>query len=300
MRNLSAVFQQHLASGATTTCNCWRLTRHDGLALGFTDHDRSVSFDGSTFEPGTGLTAARAESQLGFGVGGTEVSGVLSSPSLDAASLGNGLYDGAKVETWLVNWHDPEQRVLLESATTGEIRRSEHAFTAELRSGAHALDQERGRLYQSACSAELGDNACLVILNDARYRAGGQVLELLSTGALRVDVTGFENDWFSRGQLDFLSGQNAGSVHTVESFRLDSGVARVTLWTPPAAPVAVSDQIRLTAGCDKTFATCRNKFSNHVNFRGFPHIPGNDALLTHPGTGAGSMDGGSLFKQAPL
>ena len=34
--------------------------------------------------------------------------------------------------------------------------------------------------------------------------------------------------------------------------------------------------------CDKRFTTCRDVFGNGANFRGFPHLPGPDALLAGP------------------
>lgn len=42
--------------------------------------------------------------------------------------------------------------------------------------------------------------------------------------------------------------------------------------------------------CDKQFATCRDTFSNAENFRGFPHMPGPDAVLAGPA--ASGNDGG--------
>jgi uncharacterized phage protein (TIGR02218 family) len=51
--------------------------------------------------------------------------------------------------------------------------------------------------------------------------------------------------------------------------------------------------IRLEAGCDKRFETCRLKFANLLNFRGFPDIPGDDWLVSTPATGAQNA-GGSL------
>jgi uncharacterized phage protein (TIGR02218 family) len=58
-------------------------------------------------------------------------------------------------------------------------------------------------------------------------------------------------------------------------------------------PIASGDTFTVTAGCDKIFATCRDRFANTVNFRGFPHIPGNDFVVATPSVGAGN-DGGSL------
>ena len=50
----------------------------------------------------------------------------------------------------------------------------------------------------------------------------------------------------------------------------------------------------VTAGCDKQFATCQAKFNNPVNFRGFPHIPGNDFVTAIARPGNPANDGGSL------
>ena len=42
-------------------------------------------------------------------------------------------------------------------------------------------------------------------------------------------------------------------------------------------PVA-GNTVRVTAGCDKSLATCRDVFANVINFQGEPHVPGIDAL----------------------
>jgi hypothetical protein len=34
--------------------------------------------------------------------------------------------------------------------------------------------------------------------------------------------------------------------------------------------------------CDQSFATCRDVFANTENFRGFPHLPGTEALVAGP------------------
>jgi hypothetical protein len=52
-------------------------------------------------------------------------------------------------------------------------------------------------------------------------------------------------------------------------------------------PIAIGDTFVIRAGCDKRLETCRAKFTNVVNFRGFPHIPGQDAVIRYA-----SRDGG--------
>ena len=66
MKTLSPALQAHLDDGTTTLSWCWRMSRADGVTLGFTDHDRTLTFDGTDFEPESGFAASevRAGSDL--------------------------------------------------------------------------------------------------------------------------------------------------------------------------------------------------------------------------------------------
>ena len=68
----------------------------------------------------------------------------------------------------------------------------------------------------------------------------------------------------------------------VKSDRLTGTARRVELWQSIIAPLAEGDTVRIIAGCDKSPTTCRTKFGNFLNFRGFPHIPGDDWLTSYP------------------
>jgi uncharacterized phage protein (TIGR02218 family) len=73
----------------------------------------------------------------------------------------------------------------------------------------------------------------------------------------------------------------------------DDGVT-VALWQAMPEPIAEGDTFTVTAGCDKRFATCRDRFDNTANFRGFPHIPGNDFVVSYPNPGEPGHKGDSL------
>lgn len=64
MKTLVPALQAHLDEGTTTLAWCWRISRADGASFGFTDHDRTLSFDGTDFEPESGLTASEAATQV--------------------------------------------------------------------------------------------------------------------------------------------------------------------------------------------------------------------------------------------
>ena len=280
MKTLPPPLQAHLDSGATTLAWCWRLTRADGTKFGFTDHDRDLSFDGTTFEAATGFTATEIKDSLGLSVDNLEVSSALKSDRLNEDDLAAGLYDDAAVEIWRVNWVDATQRVLMRSGSLGEVRRAGAAFTAEVRGLAHYLQQPKGRLFQAGCDADLGDARCGIDLDNPAFRGTGTVLTAPSTRLLTASGLGtFASGWFTRGLITFTSGANAGRRQEVKRHTLAGAEATIELWQPMAFAIAPSDTFTVTAGCDKQFGTCKTKFANAVNFRGFPHMPGNDYVL---------------------
>lgn len=298
MRSIPQTLAAHLDGGATTLCRCWRLIRRDGASFGFTDHDRDLAFGGMAYAARTGLEAAEASAELGFAVGGGEVSGALASAGLTGDDIAAGLYDDASVETWLVNWANPDERLLLDVGALGEIRSTgEGAFAAEVRGLMHRLDEERGRLYRAACAADLGDARCGVDVNDPAYSATGAVAR--TDGALGFAASGLDgyaDGWFTGGRLVWTSGANAGLAVEVKAHRVGGGGAAIDQWQRAPRPIAVGDTFHVASGCDKRFATCREKFANAVNFRGFPHMPGNDFVLRVARQGEAGMDGGSLFR----
>jgi uncharacterized phage protein (TIGR02218 family) len=294
MKILPAGMQAHLDSGATTLAWCWRLMRADGVAFGFTDHDRDLSFDGVDFEAASGFTGSEIKQSVGLSVDNLDASGALRSDRLNEADLAAGLFDGARVEIWRVNWADPAQRVLITSGSLGEVRRGEGAFTAELRSLAHELGQEKGRIYQYACDATLGDGRCGVDLTNPAFRGMGTVDTAEASYLFTASgLSAFAADWFAGGLLTWTGGANAGRKMEVKRHALAGVVAEIELWRSMASPIAPGDGFTITAGCDKTFPTCKAKFANGVNFRGFPHIPGNRYVMRYPAPGDPDNDGAS-------
>jgi uncharacterized phage protein (TIGR02218 family) len=281
---------EHLASGATTVCRCWDVEREDGRRLGFTDHDRDLSFDGIVYRAGTGLSARAFAQATGLAVDNSEALGALSDAGIREADIEAGRFDGARLRAWLVNWAEPEQRALRFRGTFGEITWQGGAFAVELRGLTEALNQPQGRVFGAGCDAALGDARCGVDLAAfsaeavVRVAEGGRVLDL---GPLPQ-----AKGWYERGRLTALSGEAKGLSGRV---RVDRGgdPRRVELWEALGAPVAPGDRVRIEADCDKRAETCRAKFANLVRFRGFPHIPGDDWQTAYPRAG-GVNDGGSL------
>lgn len=295
MRKLSADFQAHVDTGATTLCWCWRLTRTDGAELGFTDHDRDLSFDGTTFEADSGFTASEIASSVGLSVDNLEAEGALQSDHMSEADLAKGLYDNAVVEVWRVNWQDTAERALVRKGNLGEVSVQDGAFVAEIRGLAHELNQTQGRVYQAQCDADLGDTRCGVNLGSAAFNTSGTVDTTVSGTRFAVSgLDSFDAGWFTRGYLTWDTGGNAGQKMEVKRHTKADGAVTIGVWQTPAVAVAVGDTFTIRAGCDKQFATCKDKFSNVANFRGFPHIPGNDFVKHVADRNNPENDGGSM------
>ncbi|MEZ5785249.1 MAG: DUF2163 domain-containing protein [Xanthobacteraceae bacterium] len=300
MRAIPPALQEKLDSGATTLCRCWVITRRDGVVQGFTDHDETIMLGAVACLADAGLDATEATERLGLQVDGTEISGALSDEALAEADLAAGRYDAATIETWLVDWSEPSLRVLLTKGVLGEVRREGAAFTAEVRSLADRLNQESGRLYSAACSADLGDARCKVDLSNPALRATGAVAALTGTSAFTATgLDGLADGWFTGGRLMFSSGANSGVAIEVKQHRADGGDVTIALWQAAPEPVMPGDAFVVTAGCDKRFSTCRDRFGNGANFRGFPHIPGNDFVMSYPSPGktgnGGAVSSGGLL-----
>lgn len=332
MKTLSSELAQHLAGAVTTLAHCWRVQRRDGGVLGFTSHDRDITFDGVTYVAGGGMTPSAIESSADLAVDNLDVEGYLEDERINERDLVAGRYDGAEVEIFLVNWADLSQgRVMVKRGHIGEVRLEDGRFVAELRGLTQRLQQTVGSVYAPECAADLADQRCGVTLSppvwqpvtgyppgaivsagngtqrrflcvqagtsggvepdwttalDGQTSDGGVVWQTLPAFAVRgtlaavagrLSVTDSSRDepdgWFQYGLLRWTTGANAGLAHEVKGFA--GGVIELTL--PTAADPAVGDAYELTVGCDKRLATCRDRFANVINFRGFPHMPGHGA-----------------------
>lgn len=283
MRTLPPGLQAHLDSGATTLCWCWRITQRDGTQLGFTDHDRDLTFAGTLYEAATGFNASEIRSSAGLNVDDLEVESALVSERLSERALASGDLDEASVEIFRVNWQDTNQRLLMRKGSLGEVRRTGTSFAAEIRGLAHYLQQPKGRIFQFACDADVGDTRCGIDLSAPQYEGNGIVVACESERIVTASgLAGFADGWFTRGVLSITSGAARGRASEVKHHASRGGVARFELWLPVLGPPLPGDTFTVTVGCDRQHATCRDKFANATRYRGFPHMPGNDFLAATP------------------
>lgn len=93
-------------------------------------------------------------------------------------------------------------------------------------------------------------------------------------------------------KVTWTAGLNAGAVMEVKSHANSGAAVSFELWETMPFDVQAGDTFTVTAGCDKTLGMCRDRFGNLPNFRGFPFIPGNDAMTAYPNDGQSIVGGG--------
>ena len=160
MRNIPSELAAAIEGGAALLCHVWIVERRDGVRLGFTDHDRALTVEGVVCSAASGWTGGAAEGRLGLEPGTASAAGVLDDAAVTAADLDDGLWDGAAVELWRVDWERPDLRVRLWTATLTRVRREGGRFTADLQGPLGGLERVVGRTYGRMCDARLGDARC--------------------------------------------------------------------------------------------------------------------------------------------
>ncbi|TSJ64123.1 DUF2163 domain-containing protein [Starkeya sp. 3C] len=276
MKTMSSGLAAHLDGEVTTLACLWRLERADGWVRGFTDHDQDIAYLGLNYVASTGFLPSAIKSGADLSVDNLDVDGFLDDDALKPEDLTAGRFDGARIDIMLVNWANLAQgHVLLRRGWLGEVKRADQRFSAEVRGIANRLQQTSGQLYSRLCRTDLGSAECtvdLVPLTDTL------TISAVASGDTFTVPTARSSGFYTFGICTFLTGANAGAATEILSQIGQS----VTLFTPMSRLIATGDQVRLVAGCDKTIETCHSRFSNVLNFRGEPHIPGNDKVFSYP------------------
>ena len=277
MKAASTALATHIAGETTTLATCWKVTRKDGMVLGFTDHDQNITVGSIIYEASSGYTRSAIHTISDLSVDNLEIQSALNSDTLVPDDLRDGLWDGAEVEIFFVNWQNISQgQILLKRGTIGQVELQDTVFKAELRGLTQALQQQIVELYTPDCRADLGDSRCKVDL--APLTVTGTVTAATDRYGFTDSVRAEADDYWNGGLVIWSSGANTGRKMEIGDYA--GGV--FTLFLPMPGTVAVGDTYSLQPGCDKSFATCKARYNNVNNFRGQPNVPGTDQTLQYP------------------
>lgn len=267
-----------LAGPVTSVAFGWRLERADGVTLGFTSHDHDVEADGVLLRASPGMLLSSIVESIGLETDGLDVGGALTSSAIAADDLAAGRWDAARLEIFLFDWSDPAAgKRILAVGELGAVSYSSNAFEVELLGLTRLLDRPVVPQTSPGCRASFCDAGCG--LSRLRFRHIGTVASVGDGNIVLADEVAADN--FAYGNIRWLDGANAGLIADIIANDTD----RVALAGSPHFPVMPGTKIELTEGCDKRLETCAARFGNAINFRGEPHLPGNDLLTRYPGAG---------------
>ncbi|WP_332816871.1 DUF2163 domain-containing protein [Sphingopyxis sp.] len=253
---------------------CWRLARRDGVVIGLTSHDRDLMVGGIAYRAAPGMKPSALETSDSLDAATMDLEGAIASDAIAARDLDAGRWDGAELELFVTDWSAPGMApVTVARGSLGAVERRGAAFAAELQGVTRLLDRPVCPATSPSCRAMLGDPACRVDLAPRTHlrrviAVDGRAVTLDSVAA-----------GMAFGELLWMDGANCGLASPV--IGVDGSVLHLAE-APVFAPVFPA-RVRLTEGCDKQLATCRDRFANAVNFRGEAHLPGNDLLTRYPG-----------------
>lgn len=264
-----------------TWAQCMRIERTDGEVLAMTELDADVVYDSVTYQASVSYTPTTIDGTANLSVNNAETGGFLTVTGISKDDIVAGLYDGATVYFLLVDYSDNSLVRHLGKGYLGEAEIKENSYSIEYRSLTQKLQQTIGRYYTAECNATLGDSRCGV--NLASFTDSGTVTSVTSNQVFAdSSLIGTQaDDYYNYGLITFTSGLNDGISREVKDY--DDATGQITTFMPFPYAVAVSDTFDVYAGCDKRKATCRDKFDNVINFRGFDMIPGRDQITKFGG-----------------
>ena len=279
MHNIDPTLKQAIIDGYRAVLV--RIVRADNTAFGYTDHDMPI--DGylfgdpynTVFKPAPGLKRINLTATTDDRVSNQEfASGWVDAPEEDLLA---GLFDNAEVETMICSWKNPEYgSFTVDKGKLGVIQWTADGFRGDVQSHMRNLTRNINFTYTAGCRHKLFSQfsnntigACT--LNQSSYKFAGSVGGVDIVNLKFTSSLAKADGYFTSGTISWSTGDNLG-VQSPIKYYTTSGTPTFELMLPTPYPIQVGDNFEASAGCDKTFATCKSKFNNVINFGGFPHM----------------------------
>jgi uncharacterized phage protein (TIGR02218 family) len=291
MKTIGVGLTAKLAASGKRLAKVVRIERRDETVVCFTDHDEELILDligegDETYR--TGVNFSDFNSTVGLEPDNIEVDGQISEYVTFADILGE-RFQGARAWVAEVDWSDltlghvPHMGGLVaEPHLTGT-----RSWKFDIRDFRELLSQAPGRALINTCDAEHTipidprcgrtpetDTGTVSAVVD-----GMQFTVTLATG-------GWADDYFNKGDIVGLTGDNAGVKIKIEDFTA-AGVIKLRGFLPLTPDIG--DTFTLIRGCGKTREECMLR-DNMINFRGEPDSPGDDQLRKAPIPGQGNEE----------
>lgn len=257
-----------------TVAMWWRVERRDGVALGFTSHDRDLMLAGLLHRTAPGMVPSAVRRSATLEPDTAEIAGALSHDSISEEDLATGRFDGAQVSTGLVDWETLETETLF-TGTIGSVGREGEQFSAELQSLKEHLFRDAVPRTSPTCRAAFCGEGCTLSIAQFTHEA---VISHIGGERQWVKIEDIDPADFIFGWLRAVDGADAGGSSRIRAV----ADGWLILDRALSADMRAGMRIELREGCDHTLGTCAARFGNAINFQGEPFMPGNDLLTRYP------------------
>lgn len=285
MKTISANLQAAINSGKI--CNIYTIIAKDGTTKRFTDTNQSLTYDGNTYVPTAAINKFKLRLTNTGEIDNQQVAATIL--DLPADELKSGKWDNANVESAIISWENTSWGKLITfKGNIGVIQWTDEGFRADIQNYMRNLNKNIGDVVTANCRHQLFSTTGKIGfcgVNKASFTDTSSVTNIISQKLKFVIVpSGQVHNWATNGQIKFTSGANAGLTYHIKKhnvFQEDINSETIELFLPTLAPIALGTTFEFYAGCDHTYDTCKSKFSNGINFGGFPHLQ-TDVNLSMP------------------
>jgi uncharacterized phage protein (TIGR02218 family) len=262
---ISLALAAHLVGPLTTVATYFRLTRRDGVVMGFTDHNRDLPFESVTHLANSAYSRSQIASNSDLKIDNFELDGILDAAAIDADDIRAGLYYGAPYKIGILNWNDLTMGdLVLKRGTIAKITLKDNTFVAEGEGLAGKLKQRVVKLILPLCNVDVFSPLCGV--DPAAFTETGTVTAItVPRKIFTATITGARPaGFFDDGLITWSTGGN-----TTIPIEVTSDAPGLTLFDAVGRDIEIGDAFTITAGCNKQrLGDCKIKYNNVVNYRG--------------------------------
>jgi len=278
-----------------TWCFCYKVLRKDRDQFRFTDHPHIVNFQGETYTP-MGSGSVSAEARIAGQESDMEIVGLLDSTSITADDIRAGLYRGAELYIYIVNWRFPIEAHYSGYKMIQDLQYDGTVWVASIVGRARKLQTTTGRRWLRDCDYTLAQSGtCDVNLTTLDYIRTGVEVDTDGIIEQRVEFSAslatfpentpppgelFVDDFFRDGEITFTTGLNTGVTRVIARYTHANRLIRT--YVPFPFDFADADEFTIKPGCDGLISTCGRRFENYSRHSGAPLTPGTNRSLAYP------------------
>ena len=195
-----------------------------------------------------------------------DISFTIDSEFLSTSDVMEGKLYAAQIKVQLVDYVLNKSYFCKSYDVMEVIHDSSDKFFISMKPKSNKINNFLNQHFSPICRAEFCDERCK--LNKKDFSVEGQIIKLIDTNTFKWLAKIKEHSYYIGGKFLLTNGVHCGQEFTI----LESMGQNLKINLPLQVKLKVGDQFIITAGCDKHLDTCRDKFSNVINFRGEPFI----------------------------